>query len=518
MELLSYRKLEEAGYDGYLLKEAPVKVLQFGEGNFLRAFADYFIDVANERAGFGGKIAMVQPASASTGGADRMNAQDGLYTLYLRGSENGQKIDRKRIISAASGCCNTHRDWAQIEEIICSPELKYIISNTTEAGIVYDAACKLEDAPPASFPAKLTKLLYARWKAGLPGLAILPCELIDDNGLVLRDCVLRHAADWKLEDAFADWVGGACIFCSTLVDRIVPGRVRDEAQLAQMEEENGYRDEMLVVGEVFGVWYIEELPAVRKDDANAAEQSLRELEDAFSAAGANVHFVPEVVPYKKRKVRILNGAHTGFVPGAYLAGFNIVRDCMHDEAVRGYMNRMLEEEVIPVLPLPEDDCKAFAAAVQDRFDNPFVDHQLISITLNSTSKWRARNMPTLLEYVEKYEKLPPCLSMSLAMLIAFYSTDIVAREDNALVLRRQVQGAAEEYRAQDDAQVLNFYYEHKDADDAALVNDVLANTDMWGQDLRQIAGLEETVLTDLALIRQQGTAAAFAKLGGEKIQ
>ncbi len=517
MKLLNYEVLEETGYKGFVLRKAPVKVLQFGEGNFLRAFADAFFDLANEKAGWNGKIAMVQPASKSTSGRDRVNAQEGLYTLYLRGSENGVKTDRKRVISAADRCYNTWEDWDALRELISSPDLLYVTSNTTEAGIVYDPECRPEDRPPASFPAKVTALLYERFKAGMPGLVFLPCELIDDNGKALFTCILKHASDWDLGEGFAEWVRTENVFCSTLVERIVPGRVRDEAVLAQMEEENGYRDELLDVGEVFGVWYIED----------AAPQKLEELKEVFGKAGVNVHFVPDVVPYKKRKVRILNGAHTGFVPGAYLAGFDIVRDCMHDNAVRGYMNRMLEKEVIPVLPLPEDDCKAFAAAVQDRFNNPFVDHQLLSITLNSTSKWRARNMPTLLEYVEKYGELPPCLTMSLAMLIAFFSTDIVRREENALVCRRHGQGIAEgaesapseyaggeEYRAQDDAWVLDFYYEHKDAEDEALVHDVLGSTDMWGQDLTQVPGLEETVLTDLALIRQQGTAAAFAQLGG----
>ena len=390
-------------------------------------------------------------------------------------------------------------------ELARSADLEIIVSNTTEAGIVHETESRFDQEPPVSFPAKLTRVLYERYRAGMPGVTVLSCELIDNNGKELLKCVNQYAEDWKLEAEFVRWVNGENIFCSTLVDRIVPGRIRDPKEVAALAEANGYDDPLTDVGEVFGIWVIE--------GPDGLEDRL-----PFKKAGVPVIVVPDVTPYKKRKVRILNGAHTGFVLGAYLAGFDIVRDCMEDDTVRGFMNRMLYDEVIPTLPLDRKDLEDFARAVQDRFNNPFVNHELMSISLNSTSKWRARNMPTLLEYVEKYGKLPPCLSMSLAMLIAFYSNDIVAREDNALVLRRQVQGAAEEYRAQDDAQVLNFYYEHKDADDAALVNDVLANTDMWGQDLRQIAGLEETVLTDLALIRQQGTAAAFAKLGGEKIQ
>ena len=247
------------------------------------------------------------------------------------------------------------------------------------------------------------------------------------------------------------------------------------------------------MGEVFGVWYIE-----------GPEWLAEKL--PFKKAGLNVHVVPDVVPYKKRKVRILNGAHTGFVPGAYLAGQDIVRDCMHNDTIRGFMNKMLYEEIIPCLPLDKADCENFAEAVTDRFNNPFVDHQLLSITLNSTSKWKARNMPSFLEYVEKYGKLPAALTMSLAAYIAFYSTDIQRREADALICRRP---AGNEYRVQDDPWVLDFYFENKDASDAELVKAVLSNTRMWDQDLTEIAGLYDTVLADLQKIRKDGAEAAY---------
>ena len=285
-------------------------------------------------------------------------------------------------------------------------------------------------------------------------------------------------------------------FCSTLVDRIVPGRIRDQKELAALEEANGYHDTVLDVGEVFGVWVIEG-PAGLEDKL------------PFKKAGVNVMVVPDVTPYKKRKVRILNGAHTAFVPGSWVAGFDIVRDCMHDETVRGFMNTMLYDEVIPTLAadLDVEDCKAFAAAVENRFDNPFIDHALLSICLNSTAKWRARDLPTLKDYVAETGNLPKCLATSLATLIAFYTQELVSREGDGLHLRR---ADGTEYTAQDDAFVLDFYAAHAGADDAELVHDVLTNEQMWGEDLTQIAGLEEFVVNALAVVRVEGAKQAFA--------
>lgn len=494
MEKLCYEVLERQGYDGYLLKEAPEKVLQFGEGNFLRAFVNYWFDVSNERAEWNGKCVLVQPIAP--GLAKLINEQDGLYTLYLRGRENGEKVDQKRVISSVSRCLNPYEkaDFDAMMAVAVSDELEYVVSNTTEAGIVYDPSCQLADVPAASFPGKLTQVLYRRWQAGKSGLVILSCELIDNNGKELLKCVNQYADQWGLEDGFKKYVNEECTFCSTLVDRIVPGRVKDPAEAARMEEANGYHDELIDVGEVFGVWNIEG-PAWLEDKL------------PFKKAGLNCPVVPDVTPYKKRKVRILNGAHTGFVLGAWLAGFNIVRDCMQDETVRGFMNKMLNEEVIPTLPLDKQDLDQFANAVQDRFNNPFVDHELMSISLNSTSKWRARNMPSFLEYVEKTGKLPPCLTMSFAAYIAFFSNDIQELNDKGLVCRRP---KGDEYLCSDDRWALEFYYEHRNDSAADLVHAVMTNERMWGRDLTQVAGFEDTVASGLTLIRERGAKAAYA--------
>lgn len=494
MEKLNYAVLEKNGYRGYLLKEAPEKVLQFGEGNFLRAFVDYWFDVSNEKAGWNGKCVLVQPIEQ--GLTELINGQEGLYTLYLRGSENGQKVDKKRVISSVSRCLNPYEDAGlkAMMDVAVSDDLEYIVSNTTEAGIVYDPACQLADKPCASFPGKLTQVLYARWKAGKDGLVILSCELIDNNGKELQKCVNQYIDQWGLEAAFKGYVNSYCTFCSTLVDRIVPGRVKDPGEAAAMEAENGYRDDLMDVGEIFGVWNIEG-PAWLEDKL------------PFKAAGVNCVVVPDVTPYKKRKVRILNGAHTGFVLGAYLAGFDIVRACMENATVLGYMNKMLYEEVVPVLPLDKADLLDFAAAVQDRFNNPFVNHELLSISLNSTSKWRARNMPTFLEYIEATGKLPVCLTMSFAAYIAFFNSDIQELNDKGLVCRRP---KGDSYICSDDRWALEFFYDHRNDTVEELVHGVMTNLQMWGQDLTRIPGFEAATVENLKKIRSAGALAAFA--------
>jgi len=494
MERLCYKVLEDQKFDGYLLKNAPEKVLQFGEGNFLRAFVDYWFDVSNEKAGWNGKCVLVQPIGG--GMAKLINDQDGLYTLYLRGRQNGEKVDHKRVISSVSRCLNPYdkADYDAMMKVAVSDDLEYVASNTTEAGIVYDPACQQADCPPSSFPAKLTQVLYARWKAGKSGLVILSCELIDNNGKELLKCVNQYADQWGLEDGFKKYVNEDCTFCSTLVDRIVPGRIRDPEEAARLEEANGYHDELIDVGEIFGVWNIEG-PAWLEDKL------------PFKKAGLNCPVVPDVTPYKKRKVRILNGAHTGFVLGAYLGGFDIVRDCMQDDTVRGFMNKMLHEEIIPTLPLDKKDLEDFASAVQDRFNNPFVNHELMSISLNSTSKWRARNMPSFLEYVEKTGSLPRCLTMSFAAYIAFFSNDIQELNDKGLVCKRP---KGNTYTCADDRWALEFYYNHRDDSVEDLVHAVMTNEQMWGRDLSKVAGFESAVVADLKMIRERGAEAAYA--------
>ena len=491
MEQLNYDVLKKTGYDGYILKTAPEKVMQFGEGNFLRAFVDDFFDIANEKAGFNGKVVLVQPIAQ--GLTDLINKQEGLYTLYLRGSEKGVKIDDKRVISAVSRCINPYGDWDKVLELARSVDLEIIVSNTTEAGIVHDSESSFDQVPPTSFPAKLTRVLYERFTAGQRGIVMLSCELIDNNGRELLKCVNQYIDDWKLSDEFRRWVNEENIFCSTLVDRIVPGRIRDPKEVEELAAANGYEDPLTDVGEVFGIWVIE--------GPDGLEERL-----PFKKAGVPVIVVPDVTPYKKRKVRILNGAHTGFVLGAYLAGYDIVRDCMHDDTILGYMNKMLYDEVIPTLPLDKKDLEEFATAVQDRFNNPFVNHELMSISLNSTSKWRARNMPTFLDYVKEKKELPSCLTTSFAAYVAFYSNDIQELTDKGLVCCRP---KGNEYTVSDDRWVLEFYRDHGNDSPEDLVHAVMTNTEMWGQDLTEVPGFETEVIRILKQIRAEGSLAAY---------
>ena len=491
MEQLNYRVLKNAGYNGYILENAPEKVMQFGEGNFLRAFVDDFIDIANEKAGFNGKAVLVQPIAQ--GLTELINKQEGLYTLYLRGSEKGVKVDDKRVISAVSRCLNPYGEWDKVLELAKSDDLEIIVSNTTEAGIVHDTESTFDQAPPLSFPAKLTRVLYERFTAGKPGIVMLSCELIDNNGKELLKCVNQYIDDWRLSDDFRRWVNEKNIFCSTLVDRIVPGRIRDPKEVEALDAANGYSDPLTDVGEVFGIWVIE--------GPDGLEDRL-----PFRKAGVPVIVVPDVTPYKKRKVRILNGAHTGFVLGAYLAGYDIVRDCMHDDTILGYMNKMLYDEVIPTLPLDRKDLENFARAVQDRFNNPFVNHELMSISLNSTSKWRARNMPTFLDYVKEKGELPPCLTTSFAAYIAFYSNEPQDLTDKGLVCRRP---KGNDYTVSDDRYVLEFYWAHRNDSPEELVHAVMTNTEMWGQDLTEVNGFEEAAVRILKTIRADGAVAAY---------
>ena len=491
MEQLNYRVLKNAGYNGYILENAPEKVMQFGEGNFLRAFVDDFIDIANEKAGFNGKAVLVQPIAQ--GLTELINKQEGLYTLYLRGSEKGVKVDDKRVISAVSRCLNPYGEWDKVLELAKSDDLEISVSNTTEAGIVHDTESTFDQAPPLSFPAKLTRVLYERFTAGKPGIVMLSCELIDNNGKELLKCVNQYIDDWRLSDDFRRWVNEKNIFCSTLVDRIVPGRIRDPKEVEALDAANGYSDPLTDVGEVFGIWVIE--------GPDGLEDRL-----PFRKAGVPVIVVPDVTPYKKRKVRILNGAHTGFVLGAYLAGYDIVRDCMHDDTILGYMNKMLYDEVIPTLPLDRKDLENFAQAVQDRFNNPFVNHELMSISLNSTSKWRARNMPTFLDYVKEKGELPPCLTTSFAAYIAFYSNEPQDLTDKGLVCRRP---KGNDYTVSDDRYVLEFYWAHRNDSPEELVHAVMTNTEMWGQDLTEVNGFEEAAVRILKTIRADGAVAAY---------
>ncbi|HIW21930.1 MAG TPA: tagaturonate reductase [Candidatus Dorea intestinavium] len=485
MEILNYETLKKMNYDGYLLEEAPVRVLQFGEGNFLRAFVDYFFDMMNEKVDFNSKVTLVTPIGGGT--TDLINQQEGLYTLYLRGFQDGKKVNKKRIISSVDRCLDPYVNYEEVLACADNPDLRFIASNTTEAGIAFDPSCKFSDVPASSFPGKLTQLMHRRFeKFGATkgkGFVILSCELIDDNGKELKNCVLEYAKLWNLEPEFIKWIEEENIFCSTLVDRIVTGFPRNEVDA--LNEENGYIDNIMDTAEVFGFWVIE------------GPDSLKE-ELPFEKAGLPVLITANHKPYKQRKVRILNGAHTSFVLGAYLAGQDIVRDCMDDNVIQGFMNKTIYDEIIPTLTLPEKELNDFAAAVTERFKNPFIDHELLSIALNSTSKWKARVLPSLKGYLEKTDKLPACITASFAFYMSFYRGYKLT--DDGLVAKRE----QNEYLVKDDLKVLEFYFAHKDDSVEDLVHAVLTNTDFWGEDLSKLKGFEASVVSYMNDIQEKG--------------
>ncbi|WP_308588892.1 tagaturonate reductase [uncultured Oscillibacter sp.] len=493
MKQLSYQTLSEMGYSGYLLRDAPERVLQFGAGTFLRAFADYFFDVANERAHFNGKVVLVQGVTA--GLTERINQQDGLYTLYLRGMDSGTPVVEKRVISAVSRCVNPYANYAAFLACAQNPDLRYIVSNTTEAGIVYQASDRFEDAPQASFPGKLTRFLYERYRqfGTQPGkgFLILSCELIDNNGTALKNCVLRMIENWKLEAGFSAWVEQENTFCSSLVDRIATGYPTREAPA--MHAENGYYDTLLNTAEPYALWAIE-------GDASVAQEL------PFGNAGLPVMVVPDHTPYKKRKVRILNGAYSALALPAYLCGYDTVSASMDSPAIVRFRDRLIYEEIIPTIDLPKADLLAFAATVIRRYDNPYIEAKLLSISLNTISKWKTRVLPSLKTYLKQTGALPRCLSFSLAGIIAFYRTD--KRDAQGLVGVRD----GTPYPIHDTETVLSFFQEHAALPAPEIAQAFLSRTDFWDENLTKIPGLAASVADDLRMMEQCGMNQALAAL------
>lgn len=473
-------------------KERPIKVLQFGEGNFLRAFVDYMFDICNEKGLFDGNIVLAKPISF--GSLEQFDKQDNRYTVSLRGMVDGEAKVLNRVITSVADTVAVYEDYERYMEYAHLDTLRYIVSNTTEAGIVYDETDQFELTPPKSFPGKLTKFLYERYNAFngdlSKGLVMLPVELIDDNGIMLEKCVNQLITLWKLPEEFRTWVSEACNFCSTLVDRIVTGYPRDEVE--SIWETLGYEDRLLVTGEPFALWVIE---------------SKKDLTDElpFVKAGLPVIYTDNQKPYKQRKVRILNGAHTSFVLASFLAGNDIVLESMKDELVYNFMYKTIFDEVIPTLTLPKQDLVDFANAVIGRFNNPYVKHALLSISLNSVSKWRARCMPSFLGYIESEHKNPTHLTFSLAALMAFYSSDKLV--ENALIGNRN----GEEYKIMDDMAVLEFFRDNCKKPTEEFVQNFLSNESFWGQDLTKAGDTSALVVEYLDAIKTLGMRAAMEK-------
>ncbi len=473
-------------------KERPVRVVQFGEGNFLRGFVDYMIDIANESGKFDGDIVLIKPIEF--GSLDMFHEQECQYTVSLRGIVDGEAKVQNRVVTAVADAVDTYKEYEKYMELAKIDTLRFVVSNTTEAGIVFDDTDRMELEPPKTFPGKLTKFLYERYRFfhgdKEKGLVMLPVELIDDNGIMLKKCVMQLIGLWGLEEGFRVWVDEACIFTSTLVDRIITGYPRDEVE--SIWADLGYEDRILVTGEPFALWVIESDKDISK-------------EFPLPDAGLPVIFTDNQKPYKQRKVRILNGAHTSFVLASYLAGNDIVLESMQDADVKSFMMKTIFDEVIPTLTLPKKELEEFANAVITRFHNPYVKHALLSISLNSVSKWRARCLPSFLGYVEKYGKLPVHLTFSIAALMAFYTGSEI--RDKALIGHRNGQ----EYNIMDDAAVLEFFRDYSGRDTKTFVEAYLSNENFHGQDLTKIEGLCEAVASYLDDIKENGMRAALCR-------
>lgn len=406
------------------------KIIQFGEGGFLRGFVDWMLQKLNDNGSFEGNVVVVQPIEQ--GMCDMLEKQNCVYTHLIRGVEGVEKT----VVDVISRCVKPYDDWNAYLDLAKNPDFRFVVSNTTESGIVYSSEDRITDAPPKTFPAKVTLLLKKRFDLGLKGFIFLPCELIDRNGDNLKKCVLSYADLWNLGDEFKAWIENDNVFCNTLVDRINTGYPRGE------ELNLGYEDNMVNTSEYFHLWVIE------------CDYDL-EKELPFKSAGLNVIVTKDKLSmYRTRKVRILNGAHTSLVPYALLEGYDTVKSCIDSEKMLAHIRACVFDEIIPTLDLPKDELIEYAEGVIGRFANPYIKHYLSSIALNSVSKFKVRVLPSILEYIKRYNKMPETLLFSFAKLIDFYKTDMT----------------------NDDAEVVEFMKTHG-------VKEILANDKLWGEDL-----------------------------------
>ncbi len=472
--------------------DAPIRIMQFGEGGFLRAFVDWIFKKLNDGGHFSGTVRVVQPIPQ--GLVEKLKQQDYVYSLVLRGMQDGKVMDEASFIDVIRDGVNPYAEWNKYLAAAAEPSLRYIVSNTTEAGIVYNKTAK-PAACPDSFPAKVACLLEARYHAvkGAAdwGLVFLPCELIEKNGEKLRDAVLRHLDDWGLLGTVGKWVAEHCRFYNTLVDRIVTGYPRDEAEAIWKKLD--CRDELLDVGEYFLLWVIE------------GDKSLA-TEIPFQKTGLDVIVTDNLKPYRDRKVRVLNGAHTGNVLAAYLAGVDTVGEMMNDQDLGGNLRSMVMHEILPGVKLPQGDKEKYAGAVFERFQNPFVRHELLSISLNSVSKWKVRVLPSLKDYLAEKKALPPRMAFSLAGLISFYRGEFSGKD----YVGKRPGGS---YPIRDDQPILDFFaqaWRDHGGDKQALAKAVLANASFWDEDLSVIPGFVAKVAAGLSAIEKDGVRKALA--------
>lgn len=465
----------------------PTKVIQFGEGNFLRAFVDWIIWKTNQNTDFNAGVVVVQPIDK--GMVDVLNEQEGLYHVNLQGLDKGEAVNSVEMVDVINGGLNPYTDFEGYLSLAENPDVRFVISNTTEAGIAFDPACRLSDKPASSYPGKLTQLLYHRYNHfngdHSKGLIILPCELIFLNGKELKKCIYQYIELWQLPEGFKMWFEQSCGVYCTLVDRIVPGYPKDT--ISQIHERIGYEDKLVVKGEVFHLWVIE-----------APESVAREF--PADKAGLNVLFVESEAPYHDRKVTLLNGPHTVLSPVGYLSGLDTVKECVEDGEVGAFVRKVMYEELMETLDLPKAELQTFADSVTERFLNPYVKHFVTSIMLNSFPKYKTRDLPGLKTYLERKGKLPEGLVLGLAAIITYYrggmrgDVEIVPNDDPAII------------------ELLRGLWASGDMD--KISEGVLGAEFIWGEDLNEISGLTDLLKEYLRVIHNDGMRAAVRKVIG----
>lgn len=447
----------------------PIRVLQFGGGNFLRAFVDWMIDELNKATDFNAGVVVVKPTQK--GDYLALKTQDGLFHVLTNGIRNDELVDESRLIQCVQQVIHPYNEWDEYLKSAECPTLRFIVSNTTESGIHFNKLDQFSDCPPIEFPAKLTRWLFHRWQyfRGIPekGCVHLPCELIENNGLALKICILKYSDEWGLDDGFKKWIHNDNYFCNTLVDRIVPGFPKNNIEI--IYKDLGFEDALVVKAEPYYIWVIE-----------AARIIQSEL--PFKQVNLNVVFTDNLTSYRDLKVRILNGAHIIMALKGHLKGFKTVRETIEDEAFNEFLKETLNNEILPTLDFPKAEKVAYLNDVLDRFKNPFIDHQLLSILLNASTKFKTRLLPSLIAYIDKTGKIPKNIVATFAVLIYVY---------------RGESGLQKKILKDDETTLLFFktvwehWYINKNT--SQLVVTVLENSNIWGENLNLIDGLAKAL-------------------------
>ena len=451
-----------------------IKIMQYGEGNFLRTFVDAYFDTLNEEGG-NYEVHIVKPITFGT--LEKFEKQNNAYHIVLRGVEDGKAVEKVRKIGVVKSTIDPFKDAESYYALAKDADLKIIVSNTTEAGICYNGEDAFDGFETITYPAKLTKFLYERYNAGLDGVYLMPVELIDNNADNLKACVDKYIKLWNLPEAFKQWNDTKNFYCNTLVDRIVSGYPRDEETKAHLQSLIGEADDLFSIGEPFGLWAVEK----KGDIAKYVKEGTHNIDVVLTE---NIGY------YKKRKVRVLNGSHTNLVPAGLLLGAVTVADCMNDEKLCAFLQRTLNEEIIPFVSDDIAATKVFADSVIERFKNPYLNHQLVSISLNSISKWRARVLPSFKDYYQTYGKLPQNLVVGFSYLMALYAA--VEKKENGYF----VAVPSRVIELKDDLPYLTYF---------AAKNPIgafMADESVWGEDLTQYAGFYDAVVANVEKIKK----------------